>query len=147
MQRQADDFVAEKTIVSFLVVPVLPAIIVARYLVLAYGSRTISGSLPAFGLIFILAYAIAGIHVLVLGVPAFLLGKRFRAIRWWTCIITAFLIGSLPVPVTLWALDANPPMGGWQSVFLGWGLFGVSGGFVFWLLWRYWINHNERANT
>jgi hypothetical protein len=143
MQRQADYFVTEKTIVSFLVVPAVPAIIVAGYLVLAYGSSTISDGLPAFGMIFILAYAIASAHVLVLGVPAFLLGKRLHAIRWWTCLIMAFIIGSLPITLLTW--HYSPPMG-WQSVFLGWGLFGVSGGFVFWILWRYWINPNERAN-
>ncbi len=144
MQRQADDFVAEKTIVSFLVVPVVPAIIVDCFLVLAYAPRNISDSLPAFGMIFILAYAIAGVHVLVLGVPAFLLGKRFRAIHWWTCIIAAFIIGGLPMTLFTWHM--SPPMG-WQSIFLGWGLFGASGGLVFWLLWRYWIDKNERANT
>ena len=137
MQRQADDFVAEKAVVSFLVVPAVPAIIVACYLVLAYAPMTISDGLPAFGMIFILAYLIASAHVLVLGVPAFLLGKQLHAIRWWTCIITAFIIGGLPI--TLWTWHDSPPTG-WQSVFLGWGLFGVSGGLVFWLLWRYWIN-------
>ena len=138
MQRQADDFVAEKTVFSFFVVPAMPAIIVACYLVLTYSTRPISdGSALAFVEIFVLAYLIAGVHVLVLGVPAFLLGKQLHAIRWWTCIITAFIIGGLPV--TLWTWHDSPPMG-WQSVFLGWGLFGVSGGLVFWLLWRYWIN-------
>ena len=144
MQRQADYFVAEKTIVSFFVIPAVPAIIVACYLVLAYAPMTISDGLPAFGMIFILAYLIASAHVLVLGVPAFLLGKQLHAIRWWNCIITAFIIGGLPI--TLWTWHDSPPTG-WQSVFLGWGLFGVSGGLVFWLLWRYWINQNERANT
>ena len=144
MQRQADDFGVEKTIISFLVVPAVPAILVACYLVLAYAPRNSSDSLPAFGMIFILAYGIGSAHVLVLGVPAFLLGKKFHAIRWWTCIIVAFLIGGLPI--TLWTWQASPPMG-WQAMFLGWGLFGVSGGLVFWLLWRYWINRNERANT
>ena len=144
MQRQTDGFVTEKTIASFFVIPAVPAIIVAGYLVLAYAPRTISEGLPAFGMIFILAYLIASAHVLVLGVPAFLLGKQFHAIRWWTCIITAFIIGGLPI--TFWTWHDSPPSG-WQSVFLGWGLFGVSGGLVFWLLWRYWINRNARANT
>ena len=36
---------------------------------------------------------------------------------------------------------------GWQAVFLGWGLFGFSGGLVFWLLWRYWIHRREHTNT
>jgi len=144
MQRQTDDFAAEKTIVSFLVVPAVPAIIVPSFLILAYSSGNSSDSLLAFVEVFVLAYLIAGIHVLVLGVPAFLLGKQLNAIRWWTCIITAFIIGGLPV--TLWSWNKSPPMG-WQFVFLVWGLLGVSGGLVFWFLWRYWINGNERANT
>ena len=144
MQRQADYFVAEKTIASFLIVPAVPAIIVACYLVLAYAPRNFSDGLPAFGMIFFLAYLIGGAHVLVPGLPAFLLGKQLHAIRWWTCIITAFMIGGLPI--TLWTWHSSPPMG-WQSVFVGWGLFGVSGGLTFWLLWRYWVNRNERANT
>jgi hypothetical protein len=144
MQRQADYFVAEKTIASFLIVPAVPAIIVACYLVLGYAPRNFSDGLPAFGMIFFLAYLIGGAHVLVLGLPAFLLGKQLHAIRWWTCIITAFMFGGLPI--TLWTWHNSPPMG-WQSVFVGWGLFGVSGGLTFWLLWRYWVNRNERANT
>jgi hypothetical protein len=82
MQRQADYFVAEKTIASFLIVPAVPAIIVACYLVLAYAPRNFSDGLPAFGMIYFLAYLIGGAHVLVLGLPAFLLGKQLHAIRW-----------------------------------------------------------------
>ena len=140
MQRQADHFVTERTISSFFVVPAVPAIIVACYLLLAYAPNTFSDSIPAFGMIFILAYLIASAHLLVLGVPAFLLGKKLHAIRWWTCIITAFIIGSLPITLWTWR---NSPATGWQSIFLGWGLFGASGGLTFWLLWRYWINQNS----
>ena len=144
MQGQADFFVSEKTIVSFVVAPAVPAIIVASYLVLAYASRLNSDSLSAFALIFSLAYLIAAAHVLLLGVPAFLLGKRLHAIRWWTCLIIAFIIGGLPI--TLWTWHNSPPTG-WWSVSLAWGLFGASGGLTFWLLWQYWVNRNERANT
>ena len=145
MQKHDDDFVAEKTIASFLVIPTIPAIVVACYLMLVYSSGPISNnSVLAFLEIFVLAYLIAGIHVLVLGVPAFLLGKKLHAIRWWTCIITAFVIGGLPVTLLTW--HNSPPIG-WQIVFLAWGSLGVSGGFVFWLLWRYWVNGNGRATT
>jgi hypothetical protein len=143
MQGQANDFVSEKTIAAFVVVPAVPAIIVACYLVLSFASGINSDSLSAFGLIFILAYLVAGTHVLVLGVPAFLLGRHLHAIRWWTCIITAFIIGGLPITLLTWH---NSPPTGWWSVFLAWGLFGVSGGLAFWLLWQYWVNRNERAN-
>ncbi len=74
---------------------------------------------------------------LVLGVPAFLLVKRFNAIRWWTCIIVSFLIGGLG---SLSILDT------WMH-FVPFGLFGASGGLAFWLLWRFSIPSDQQAKT
>jgi hypothetical protein len=91
-----------------------------------------SGSILVSVIIFVAAYLIAGAHVLILGVPAFLLGKRLNAIHWWTCILVAFLIGGLPIGI--WD--------GWRN-FLPFGLFGASAGFAFWLLWEFWVYPNR----
>ena len=87
------------------------------------------GSIIVIGVSFVGAYLVAGAHVLVLGVPAFLLGKRLNAIHWWTCIIVAFIIGGSPIAI--WD--------GWSN-FIHFGLFGASGGLAFWLLWEFWIH-------
>ena len=123
MSRQESNLsVDEKEFYSFLIVPAVPAAIFSA-------SSLGSGSLLVSSVIFIGAYFIAGVHVLLLGVPIFLLGKRLNAIRWWSCTVAAFLIGGLP-------------MGIWDDwhTFIPFALFGASGGFGFWLLWEFWIH-------
>jgi len=110
----------EKVLISFFITPAVPALIFSvfslEYIMIA-------------AVVFVATYLVAGVHLLVLGVPAFLLGKRLNAIKWWMCILVAFLIGGLPMGI--WD--------GWRS-FLPFALFGASGGFVFWLLWKFWIH-------
>ena len=77
-------------------------------------------------------------HVVFLGLPAFLLGWYLRAIRWWTTLLMAFIIGAVPMGVYLYRspsyiFEAN------RELIVVMGLFGVSGGLVFWLLWRFWV--------
>jgi hypothetical protein len=91
-------------------------------------------------------------HVLLFGVPVLLVGWYFRIIRWWTVLITAFLIAVIPTTLTIASTPAgwsgNKPL--WQdlnAVNLGMliggsllmGLCGVGSGLVFWLVWRYWV--------
>ncbi len=138
-----------KLLITFALVPVAPAAIICCLVAIAYlasffSSSSLFGSAPKYGVLFGYAYLIAGKHVLFLGIPAFLVGLRFNALRWWTCMIIAFLIGFLPILLSTWY--ANKLQYGWQTL-LPWGLYGVSGGLTFWLLWRFWIHWSERANT
>ncbi len=101
-------------------------------------------------------FAITSGHVIVLGIPAFLIGFRLKAIRLWSTLIVSFMIGA--VPVAIYALvegwsdsirypDYYPttdlPTSIGMSIILmaligglG-GLFGLSGGLAFWLVWRF----------
>ena len=124
-KQKPDLSMDEKVLISFFITPAVPAT------VLSFFSLS-SGSLMVSGLIFLGVYLVAGAHVLILGVPAFLLGKRLNTIKWWTCIAMAFMIGGLPIAILY----------GWAN-FIPFGLFGASGGFAFWLLWEFWI-HSDR---
>jgi hypothetical protein len=88
-------------------------------------------------------------------------GWYFKKIHWWTSMIVAFVIGALPTAIFLWPLrypelqttssrwdrekmvqtmiNGVPTVTGWAdwiSAFTIMGLFGVSGGLGFWLIWR-----------
>ena len=96
-------------------------------------------------------------HVFFLGLPVLLVSWHFRAIRWWSTLVIAFMIGALPSTIFVFFFQDI----GWseRSYFyqninvlsLGFtavaaitmGLFGLAGGIVFWLLWRYWASPNS----
>ena len=102
-------------------------------------------------------------HILFLGLPMFLLGFYFKAIRWWTSIGGSFIVGALPTAIYFWPLrypmlETNsgywdngkmvqtmlhgiPTATGWSDyigVVIIMGLFGASGGIAFWIVWH-WI--------
>ena len=130
MQKQNQSF--SNLLTSFMIVPAIPAVLIAGTVGAKYWPGT-SDSFIALIMVFIIAYLIGLVHTLFLGLPAFLLGLRLHAIAWWSCILVGFVIGGLPM--TIWM------HGGWL-VFLAWGFFGASGGFGFWLLWRFWVRWN-----
>lgn len=123
--------------VTFLIVPVIPAVLSAVFVAVNIGLET-DAAFVALMMVFFGAYLVGIVHTLFLGVPAFLLGLRFHAIYWWSCILVGFIIGSLPISIWM--------QGPWL-VFLAWGLFGASGGFTFWLLWRFWVHGDLQAET
>ncbi len=143
MQKQTYQFpVVVKIVISFLIVPTIPATIFTGIFI-AQAPKMAFEKANVVGVLFLLAYVLAAGHVFVLGIPSFLLGKWLNTINWWSCIIMAFLIGGLPN--TIWTLQARSEFD-W-SAFIPWGLFGVSGGFVFWLLWKFWIQLDYQRNT
>lgn len=91
-------------------------------------------------------------HVLLFGLPALLVGWYFRAIRWWTTLLTSFLIGAIPSALTIAFVPTGWSGNGqlWQDLdaanlgllvggSLLMGICGLSSGLVFWLVWRYWV--------
>ncbi len=124
-KQKSDLSIDEKVFISFFITPAVPAAILSFF-------SLSSGSIIVGGIIFLGAYLVAGVHVLVLGVPAFLLGQRLNAINWWVCVIVAFLIGGSPIGI--WD--------GWRS-FIPFALFGASGGLAFWLLWEFWVHADQ----
>jgi len=130
MNKQESNLpIDEKVFISFFITPTVPAAIFSAFFLL-------SGNIIVIGVIFVVTYLVAGAHVLMLGLPAFLLGQRLHAIRWWTCIIIGFVIGGLPIAI-------------WRGYefFLWGGLFGACGGFAFWLLWQFWIHSDQQVKT
>ena len=146
----------------------MPALISATFVCIAlvYGTR-ISGNLDSWdhllsrilfasAFTFYVVFVVAAAHVLVLGLPMCWLAARIKLIRWWSCLIISFLIGMLPLLV----FDRTPSpseapylarstfaqylamAGPTLAIF---GALGMSGGFTFWLLWRFWVHHPHRA--
>lgn len=119
------------------------------------------GNVAFWGFIsLILPLPISFAHALFLGFPAFLIGWRLRAINWRSVLITSFLIGALPVGIFFFVREFELPNGfdlinsmgiiliGSSAIFIVagiMGLFGVSGGLAFWLLWRYWASPESTA--
>jgi hypothetical protein len=116
---------------------------------------TLGAILAAVAITFVMllgGYIISLFHTFLLGLPALLVGWYFRAIRWWTTLVIAFLIGAIPAALSVLKSSIGKPEGTplWQStdpsdlIFGGssvvlFGLIGLSSGLVFWLLWRYWV--------
>ena len=122
-----------KLVVTFAVVPAAPAAVFCGLFALGIRpslSSTFQDAISAYSILFVYAYLIAGIHVVLLGIPAFLLGNWLKAIRWWTCMIVSFAIGGLPMAT--WGKTR-------LSGLIDWGIFGMIGGFVFSVLWQFWI--------
>ncbi|MBC7877841.1 MAG: hypothetical protein H7Y59_11795 [Anaerolineales bacterium] len=96
------------------------------------------------------AFVVAFFHICLLGLPLFFLGLRLRMIRWWTIFIASFIVGSLPYTCLVILASDTIPQGHLGEIlgitFSAFGLFGVSGGVVFWLLWRYWILEKSSNN-
>ena len=153
-----------RTILALIGAALAPSIIalVVIFLALLTDRETQqNGDWTPFITIIVIILVISSIHVVVLGIPAFIVGWYFNGIRWWTSIVVAFIVGALPTAIFLWPLrhpqlqttssrwdgekmvqtmiQGVPTVTGWTdwiSAFMVMGLFGVSGGLVFWLIWR-----------
>lgn len=94
-------------------------------------------------------------HVLFLGMPAYLLVRRFSVVRFWSTIVGGFLLGSIPIAIFTWPLryplqkvsstsngvqtmiDGVPTMAGWLEYIGAFSFFGVCGAvaaMVFWVV-------------
>lgn len=116
------------------------------------------------GALFLGAWAliVAGIHVVMLGFPAAVIGQYFRLVRWWSSTAVGFLLGCLPVTLSglsqgrgaseyagtiPYMIDGVRTAAGWANFaqeILFMGFFGAIGGFSFWVAWRFWDKHYQR---
>jgi hypothetical protein len=105
----------------------------------------------------ILAALFSTAHVAVLGIPAFCLLHFLKRIKWWSTVLTGFVLGSVPTGVLSWptpgssashwdgtktvdtVVNGVPTIARWVSWLesvAAMGLFGAAGGLAFWLVWR-----------
>ena len=124
--------------VAFLVTPAIPAILVVCFFVLKSSQGTTRIDIGTYTGLFFVAYLFAVAHELVLGLPAYFLGWRWHAIRWWTCLTIGFMIGYIPITILMQAP--------WTG-FITWGVLGGVGGLMFWLLLRFSIDTNSQVKA
>ena len=86
------------------------------------------------------------VQILIFGVPAILIGLRFKLIRWWTCIMVGAILSGFPwsliwILITMaeggspYAPELNEILIG-VGLILALGLCGGLGGLAFWLVLR-----------
>ncbi len=101
--------------------------------------------------------AVSGLHVVVLGAPAYAILRWKGLIRWWSTVLTGFVLAALPIAFFTWPLrfpelkttasfngvqtmvDGTPTAAGWAQYaegFLFVSSCGALSGLVFWLVWR-----------
>jgi hypothetical protein len=128
-------------------------------------SRTFSGATLKYAFIaatnvWLIAFIIALLHAVILGLPAYFLARRFHLMFWWASIVFGFVIGFVPFAIAEWPMshmhtgyrawdgkdmvdyliDGKPIMAGWIGYFysaVGMGTLGMLSGFVAWLVWRF----------
>jgi uncharacterized membrane protein YagU involved in acid resistance len=114
--------------IGFLVAPLIPAVI------FALSSPGLGGGIDGnvatiLGLV-VVGYFFSAAATALLGVPLFLLLRRFSLVRWWSTLLVGFLIGVVVFFVVLPA-HATIPIPG----VLLFGFMGALSAFVFWFIW------------
>jgi hypothetical protein len=97
--------------------------------------------------------AISAAHVVALGIPAYLLLRWRRALRWWSALLSGFILGAVPVGIFSWPLryagpgssasvngvetmvDGIPTMAGWLQYLGGISFFGACGALAVAAFW------------
>ena len=72
--------------------------------ILNVGKIQQNGNWTPFIAVLVIIFVVSSMHVVVLGIPAFIIGWYFKAIHWWTSILVAFLVGAVPTAIFLWPL-------------------------------------------
>ena len=84
-------------------------------------------------------FAVALLHAVILGLPAYFLVKHFDLTKWWMSLLCGVTIGALPS----FLLDGGLNAANWTPlyrqqhlrVWLEAGSLGMAGGFAAWLTW------------
>jgi hypothetical protein len=103
----------------------------------------------------VICLAISAAHVVVLGIPAYLVLRWRGALRWWSTLLSGFVLGAVPAGVLSWPLrysdlkssatvngvqtmvDGIPTMAGWLQYVGGvsfFGAFGALAAAAFWVV-------------
>lgn len=111
---------------------------------------------------------IAFAHAVILGLPAYLLGRLLDTVTLWYSAIAGLVIGCIPTAIYVWPVHpewANASSidngvktldhgvvttAGWMQYLSGvamMGTFGVIGGIAAWVVWRYFHRPFNQATT
>ena len=117
------------------VAPLTPAVFGAL-------STPITDKLELLPILFLtpLFYFYTFLATIFLGVPAFLLGRRLRLIKWWSALVAGTVIGAL-VAVLIW-LQSKIQV----HDFIIFCPLGAASAFTFWLIWRCGHDFDDRDN-
>jgi hypothetical protein len=80
--------------------------------------------LPPFGFV-------SAMVTLVFGLPLFFLGLKFDLVKWWSALVSGFIVGDLVVMKGSW-----PHMPHLSGIF-GMGMIGALSAFGFWVTWAF----------
>jgi hypothetical protein len=167
------DFIS--IILALLAAAVVPSIIftmpmiidVPNYLRALYGRPTHQMYLAEYertARFWYIAFIIALVHAIALGLPGYLLLRRKNLVRWWTSGVCGFVVGCVPaaiitIPIQLsnasFKADGVPmivngvvTLAGWISYIEGvleFGAYGLSGGLAAWSVWYVTSPKNKSA--
>lgn len=116
-----------------------------------------------------LAFVIAFLWIVLLGLPAFFILQHHGLIRWWSAVVSGFVLGAVPMALVSWpyrpGLDSGysawdghkmvdyivhgvPTHAGWAQYFVssgGMGLMGAASAAMFWVVWRLIVGPNQSS--
>ncbi|WP_444917886.1 hypothetical protein [Microbulbifer sp. JMSA003] len=102
----------------------------------------------------VICFFVSGAFVLLLGLPAYFLLRKFRLVRWWSTLVVGFSLAAIPMAIFTWPLkypelktsasvngvqtmvDGVPTIAGWLQFTQGvlfLGVCGLVGALAFWL--------------
>jgi hypothetical protein len=53
------------------------------------------------------AIVFSGMYVVLLGLPSFLILRRFKVLRWWSVCLAGFVCGTIPMAIISWPYSAS----------------------------------------
>ena len=116
-----------KTALAFLTASIVPAL----YLAVVYPLSGVHDWWSVLGTFFVFYYFAAAATVL-LGLPAFLVLRKFNLVTWWSSLGGGALVGVLAqIAVTSGRLDEPESL-------VRFATLGAIAGLAFWLVWRSW---------
>jgi len=117
----------------------------------------------------LLAFVVALLWVVLLGLPTFLLFKNRGLARWWSATVSGFFLGAVPMALVSWpykpgsgsgysawdghkmveyVVNGVPTRAGWVQYVLGsggMGLMGAGSAVMFWVVWRLVVGSNQSS--
>jgi hypothetical protein len=129
--------VTTRAVAAFLLAPLAGALLYSSAGLVA---SSYVGGFSEFLVTLVVAYVFAGSATLVIALPAYLVLRRFKLVRWWSALVAGsavgFLFALMVGPFTSPLLHGTFPM----------LIIGAASGLVFWFICRLATPHNNSAS-